>query len=30
MLTWQQWEEINRDKIQHIVGYEDRFVDEIL
>ncbi|OFV51075.1 hypothetical protein [Oligella sp. HMSC09E12] len=30
MLTWQQWKEINRDKIQHIVGYEERFVDEIL
>ncbi|MDO5666477.1 MAG: hypothetical protein Q4G44_01490 [Alcaligenaceae bacterium] len=30
MLTWQQWKVINRDKIQHIVGYEERFVDEIL
>lgn len=30
MLNWQQWKEINRDKIQHIVGYEERFVDEIL
>lgn len=30
MLTWQQWKELNSDKIQHIVGYEERFVDEIL
>ncbi len=30
MLTWEQWKEINSDKIQHIVGYEERFVDEIL
>ena len=30
MLTWQQWKQDNSDKIQHIVGYEERFVDEIL
>ncbi len=30
MLTWQQWKQVNSDKIQHIVGYEERFVDEIL
>lgn len=30
MLDWQQWKDANRYKIQHIVGYEERFVDEIL
>lgn len=30
MLDWQQWKYENRYKIQHIVGYEEKFVDEIL
>ena len=30
MSDWQQWKYINRYKIQHIVGYEEKFVDEIL
>lgn len=27
---WQQWKYINKEKIQHIAGYEEKFVDEIL
>ncbi|MDV2485386.1 hypothetical protein [Acinetobacter towneri] len=30
MLDWQKWKYENRDKIKHIVGYEEKFVDEIL
>ncbi|QIC64393.1 hypothetical protein [Acinetobacter schindleri] len=30
MLDWQKWKYENRYKIQHIVGYEEKFVDEIL
>ena len=30
MWDWQKWKYENRDKIKHIVGYEEKFVDEIL
>lgn len=30
MLDWQKWKYENREKIKHIVGYEEKFVDEIL
>jgi len=30
MLDWQKWKYENKEKIQHIVGYEEKFVDEIL
>lgn len=29
-MDWQAWKFKNRDKIKHIVGYEEKFVDEIL
>lgn len=30
MQTWIEWKNKNKDKIQHIVGFEERFVDDIL
>ncbi|WP_051396315.1 hypothetical protein WMO13_05215 [Ignatzschineria larvae DSM 13226] len=29
-MDWQDWKLKNREKIKHIVGYEEKFVDEIL
>ena len=28
MLDWQKWKYENRYKIQHIVGYEEKFVEQ--
>lgn len=30
MLTWEQWKNRYADKIQHIAGFEERFVDTVL
>ena len=30
MLSWDEWKTNNKDKISHVVGYEEHFVDNIL
>lgn len=29
-MNWNEWKEINKNKIQHIVGFEEKFVDDVL
>lgn len=29
-MNWQEWKRINKQKIQHIVGFEEKFVDDVL
>lgn len=29
-MNWNEWKAINKNKIQHIVGFEEKFVDDVL
>lgn len=29
-ISWKQWKYLYRDRLEHIAGYEERFVDEVL
>lgn len=29
-MNWNEWKTINKNKIQHIVGFEEKFVDDVL